>query len=89
MTEQATNSAAEQLRNEVVVTLEGRDITIPMYSLEVNMDSSSAEILGAVQGIIREEQGVDLADERGDVAFAVRKALNSNTIYVYPKPVAG
>jgi 3'-phosphoadenosine 5'-phosphosulfate sulfotransferase len=30
-----------------------------------------------------------LTDDNGEVSFTVRKAMNTNTIYVYPKPVAG
>ena len=81
----------EELRNEVIVTLDGRDIPTPMDSLDVNMESTPNEILTAVRGIIEEAEGTadGYQDAYGDFTYAVRKAMNSNTIYVYPKPVAG
>ncbi len=75
--------------NEVVVTLDGRDVKIPMETLGVTMDMTDRQILTAARASIMESEGVDLSDESGVSAFGVRKALNSNTIYVYPKPVAG
>lgn len=83
----AENQVEEQ--RDVVITLDGEDIRIPQVSLNIDMDSSNGAIIDAVREIVRENRGVDLMDEGGDVAFAVRKAVNSNTIYVYPKPVAG
>lgn len=79
------------LRNEVIVTLEGKDINIPMDSLQVSIDSSSNDILNAVKDIIQESEGntEGYEDAYGNYTYTVRKALNSNTIYVYPKPVAG
>jgi hypothetical protein len=79
----------DETRNEVIITLEGRDITIPMNSLSVNMESTPNEILDAVRNVVSENDGTDLTDDNGEVSFTVRKAMNTNTIYVYPKPVAG
>jgi hypothetical protein len=81
----------EVLRNEVIVTLDGRDIATPMGSLGVTMESTPREILDAVGGIIEEAEGTrdGYQDAYGDFTYTVRKAMNSNTIYVYPKPVAG
>ena len=79
----------DELRNEVIVTLEGRDISTPMESLGVSMDSTQTEILDAVRGIVQEAEGVDISDDADEYSYTVRKAENSGTIYVYPKPVAG
>jgi hypothetical protein len=81
----------EVVRNEVVVTLDGRDIVTPMGPLGVTMESTPREILNAVGGIIEEAEGTrdGYQDAYGDFTYTVRKAMNSNTIYVYPKPVAG
>ena len=78
-------------RNAVIVTLEGRDETIPMATLGVNMESTPREILDAVGGIIEEAEGTKdgYQDAYGDFTYTVRKAMNSNTIYVYPKPTLG
>lgn len=80
-----------EIRNEVVVTLDGRDIATPMEALGVSMESTPKEILDAVGGIIEEAEGNKdgYQDAYGDFTYTVRKAMNSNTIYVYPKPVAG
>lgn len=75
--------------NEVIVTLDGRDIRIPMSSLSLTIDSGVGAILDAVRPVIQSDENVDIQDSRGDYSFTVRKAVNSNTIYVYPKPVAG
>jgi len=81
----------EVRRNEVIVTLDGRDIATPMGSLGVSMEPTPKEILDAVGGIIEEAEGTrdGYQDAYGDFTYTVRKAMNSNTIYVYPKPVAG
>jgi len=81
----------EENRNEVIVTLDGRDITTPMDTLDVTMESTPREILEAVKGIIQEAEGTaeGYQDAYNDFTYTVRKAMNSNTIYVYPKPVAG
>ena len=82
----------EALRNEVIVTLDGRDISTPMAALDVDIDSTPAQVLTAVAGIIAEAEGEGAEgyqDAYGDFTYTVRKAMNSNTIFVYPKPVAG
>jgi glycine betaine/choline ABC-type transport system substrate-binding protein len=75
--------------NEVVITLDGRDVYIPMETLGITIDMTDRHILAAARASVLESEGIDLNDESGVSAFGVRKALNSNTIYVYPKPVAG
>lgn len=81
----------EEQRHAVIVTLDGRDETIPMDNLGVSLESTPKEILDAVGAIIAEsEGGTDgYEDAYGDFTYTVRKAMNSDTIYVYPKPVAG
>jgi len=84
-----TDTTAATVTNEVVITLDGRDIRIPMESLSLTIDSGVGAILDAVRPVIQSSENVDIQDERGDYSFTVRKAVNSNTIYIYPKPVAG
>ena len=81
----------EEQRHEVIVTLDGRDQTIPMDALGVSLESTPREILAAVGGVIEEAEGTrdGYEDAYGDFTYTVRKAMNSDTIYVYPKPVAG
>jgi hypothetical protein len=78
---------SDQLKNEVVVTINQEDVKIPLESLGLTMDSSSSQVLNAVRATIEEVAGVAYSEI--DVGYTVRKALNSATIYVYPKPVAG
>lgn len=82
-----TNTATES-RNEVVVTIDQRDIAIPLDSMSLTMDSSEREILDAVRPVVQQREGLDIYDT-SEYSFTVRKALNSNTIYVYPKAPAG
>ena len=89
MPDEVVNEVIEAAGGDVVITLEGRDIRIPQVNLGVNMDTSKSDIVTAVRAIIRENEGVDIADETGEVSYEVRKAGNSGDIYVYPKPVAG
>lgn len=91
LNDEATQELNEPLRNEVIVTLDGRDIPTPMDALGVSMESTPKEILDAVAGIVEEAEGTrdGYEDAYGNYTYAVRKAMNSNTIYVYPKPVAG
>ena len=85
---QASNMANTN-GGDVVITVEGRDIRIPMDSLSVNIDSSERIILDAIMPVVRDNENLDIRDGYGTYTYTVRKALNSNTIYVYPKPVAG
>ena len=79
------------LTNELIITIEGQDTRIPLESLSLTMNSTEGEILAAVRPAMTERNGIDIADVEndGDYTFTVRKAFNSNTIYVYPKSVAG
>jgi hypothetical protein len=52
------------------------------------MQSTEQEILDAVRPLILEQFNIDISDG-SDHSFTTRKAMNSNTIYAYPKPVAG
>jgi len=77
----------EEQTHEVIITMNGRDTRVPMDSLGVDINTPDGQVLDAVRGIINETSSVD--DEYGQPSFAVRRATNSDTIYVYPKPVAG
>lgn len=89
MTNTTDTTETTDMKNEVVVTIEGRDTHIPMESLSLNILSQEREILAAVRPTLTEMGLADIADEDGRMTYTVRKAMNSGTIYVYPKPVAG
>ncbi|MFA5312785.1 MAG: hypothetical protein WC375_05600 [Methanomassiliicoccales archaeon] len=86
---QASDPLPTEVTNKVIVTVARRDVFLDQLALGVNMESSEQDILRAVQPIIRENEGADIADDDGDFSYAVRKSSNSNNIHVYPKPVAG
>ena len=81
--------AGNEVRNEIIVTMDGRDISIPLDSVGINLQNSDREILDAIRPVMQTREGFDMSDSRGEFSYSVRKAMNSNTIYVYPKPVAG
>lgn len=89
MTDVAEVNVVDEVRNEVVITVNGNDTRIPMGSLSLTIDSSERDILNAVRPIIQGREGLDIQDDTGVYSYTVRKASNSNTIYIYPKPVAG
>jgi hypothetical protein len=82
-------NVVDEVRNEVIITVNGRDTRIPMESLELDINSPDRDILNAVRPIIQGREGFDIQDEGGAFSYTVRKAMNSNSIYIYPKPVAG
>lgn len=84
-----TDTNTAEMKNEVVVTIEGRDNHIPLESLSLTMLSTEREILAAVRPTLTEMGLADIEDEGGEMTYTVRKALNSNSIYVYPKPGLG
>ena len=76
-----------EYREKVIVTIDGRDEILDFERLGINFDSTEPEILNAVDGILK-EMSESISDE-GDYVYTVRKATNSQNIYVYPKPFAG
>jgi uncharacterized protein YxjI len=82
-------NVTDEVRNEVVITLNGRDTRIPLDSLSLTIDSSDRDILNVVRPVIQNREHLDIQDDDGVYGYTVRKAINSNVIYVYPKPVAG
>jgi hypothetical protein len=69
----------------VVVTINQNDRHLTGEQLNINMDTPDRDILAGVMGIVREEaNGADISS-----TYAVRKVLNTSTIYVYPKSSFG
>ena len=82
------NETLERENNPgVIVTLDGSDQRFEYDVLDVTIDSTETEILDSVEGALT-EMGESLKTEN-DYNFAVRKALNSGNVYVYPKAIAG
>lgn len=82
-------NVTDEVRNEVIITVNGNDIRVPMDPLDLTIDSTERDILNAVRPIIQGREGIDIQDDTGVYGYTVRKAMNSNSIYIYPKPVAG
>lgn len=78
------NNATETITGSIVITLEGFDYKIDQASVGISMTASEREIIDSIAPIIREEKGVDISS-----GYKVRKALNSETIYVIPNSTAG
>lgn len=72
-------------RNKVIVIVGGREEVLEQSTLGVNMDSTEAEILAAVQGVIQE----NLSDSEGEFSYITRKMVNTQNVLIMPKPVAG
>jgi hypothetical protein len=79
MAEQNTNPGT------VRVTINQTDTDLSFEQLGVNMDTADGQILDAVRGVVGEQ----IRDQEGQYTFAVRRALNTNMVYVYPKPGFG
>jgi hypothetical protein len=76
-----------EIRNTIVLTLNGQDHFIPMDRVNVNIDSNTQEILDAVEPFAV-ELGTSLMDN-DEYTYSVMKMTNSNNVHVFPKPEAG
>ena len=74
---------------ELNILLENEEKRYDAAQYGLNMDSSSDDILNAVQSIILEETGVNIKDEDGNFIYGVTKSTDKETIFVDPKTVAG
>ena len=90
MAEKEVTGTSEEDSNSpgIIITLDSKDRKIPYSLLGVTFDSSPEEILGAVQPLILEEEGINIkADD--EFIFTVKKATNSGNVYIFPKSPAG
>ena len=83
-------SEENEVRNTATLTVGGNDQVYDFEQLGITFDSTEREILAAVQGIVR-EANISLEDDEqpGEYTFTVRKAVNTQMIYIYPKDPAG
>lgn len=72
---------------KVVATIDQQDIELTGEQLGITdiVNVPDQQVLDAVRGVVGEQ----IRDQGGQYTFAVRKALNTETIYVYPKPGFG
>jgi hypothetical protein len=71
---------------KVIVTINQQDTELTGEQLGIeDINVSDTTVLDAVRGIVGEQ----IRDDDQQYTFAVRRALNTETIYVYPKPTFG
>lgn len=74
---------------EIIVTLASEDKKYPYDRLSVGYGSTDEEILDALGPVLLEEEGFDIRNELRNGAFTIKRADNSQNIYVFPKSTAG
>jgi len=75
--------------SQVIVTLESTEKSYDLEELGITFESSSEEILEAVQPVILEETGVNILEDDEDSLYTVKKIEDSKNIYLFPKSPAG
>lgn len=81
-----TFSSEDNINEKLIITIDGRAETVPLESLGIDMSTPPSDVLETVKGMFSE---INFDDDYGNVSYTVRKATNTNTIFVFPKPVAG
>lgn len=80
-----TNEALEEeVTSKLIVTIQGQDYIRDLNFFGLTFDSSEDEIISAVAPAIQEEYDVDITSY-----YKVRKATNTENVYVIPNSVAG
>ena len=78
----------QENEGNVVVVVESEEKTFTYDELGINFESSSEEILKAVQPAILEATGVNIEEDDEEI-YAVKKIDTSKKIYIFPKSGAG
>ena len=76
--ETAASNVTDEVRNEVIITVNGRDIRIPMDSLGLEINSPDRDILTAVRPVIQGREGLDIQDDGGALPNS-RKGMSQVT----------
>lgn len=74
---------------EIIVTLASEDKHFSYDRLSVGYESTDQEVLDALAPVLLEEEGFDIRNELTNGAFTIKRADNSQNIYVFPKSTAG
>jgi len=88
-----TEVSAGEITVEII--LESQSYKFTGQELDVSMESSEEEIIGRLAPAIKEatrtegNEGIDIVDASGHSDFTIRKHLDENNIFVYPKGLAG
>ena len=71
---------------KVIATINQNDLEMTGEQLGIeDINVTDEQVLTAVRGVVGEQ----IQDQNAQFTFAVRRALNTETIYVYPKPGFG
>lgn len=74
---------------EITVTLESEERKYPYDQLGVGYASTDQEIIDALDPMISEDVGVEIADEFSRGNWTLKRVDSSQNIYVFPKSTAG
>jgi len=77
-------NVSDDIRNKIFVTIDGRDWQKDLSELGLTFDSSERDIMSRLTPLIQEEFNQDISD-----TYKIRKAINSQNIYVIPNSTAG
>ena len=85
----ATETLDTNITNKVITCIEGDDWIEDYDTFSLTFDSTEPEILEAVGPAIEEKFNVSIKDESGNYLYKVRKAVDSQNIYIIPNSTAG
>ena len=74
----------EEVTNTIFVTIDGDDFQIKLAALGLDFDASESQIMDRIVPIVEEEFNTNIRD-----LYKVRKAINSQNIYIIPSSTAG
>jgi len=74
---------------EITITLESEERKYSYDQLGVDYNSSDREIIDALDSMLLEDVGINIADEFDNGNWSIKKVDSSHNIYVFPKSTAG
>jgi hypothetical protein len=81
---------SNETRNKIIACVGGSDWIKEYSEYDLTFDSSEAQILEKVAPAIQEEFNVNIREgSDGDYLYKVRKAVDSQNIYIIPNSTAG
>lgn len=77
-----------ELTNHIVVTYEGKTYRMGLRSAGLTIDSTRDQIIDRAKSMVSEDLSDDEITSFGS-HYTVHKSTDVNTVFVYPKSVAG
>lgn len=81
--------ADETPTGEIVITLESTDKKYQYADYALSYNSTDEEVIDALQSTLLEEEGFNLKSEYEEGNWTIKRADNSQSIYIFPKSTAG